>query len=149
MMMIIVQSYAWTIDPRVHSGGPKMANPLIPVGEKNGADGPVGPTERVGRGKKRREKGGGGGREGKKGECTCISASVGTAGAALPPALLLLLVVVRSSRFCYSAPPTPAAASTTPGACFSPPPGAARTADTVDIDTAENSWTARSQSMRL
>jgi hypothetical protein len=123
--------------------------PLFPWARKRGPKAPWAQQKGWGGERKGEKRGGGGEREGKKGECTCISASVGTAGAALPPALLLLLVVVRSSRFCYSAPPTPAAASTTPGARFSPPPGAARTADTVDIDTAENSWTARSQSMRL
>ena len=54
--IIIVQSYVWTIDPRVHSGGPYKAHPCIPVGKKVGPKGPVGLRKGGVRGGKKKKK---------------------------------------------------------------------------------------------
>jgi len=54
--IIIVQSYVWTIDPRVHSGGPFLAHPCIPVGKKVGPKGPVGLRKGGVRGGKKKKK---------------------------------------------------------------------------------------------
>jgi len=130
--IIIVQSYVWTIDPRVHSGGPFLAHPCIPVGKKVGPKGPVGLRKGGVRGGKKKKKEEERGKE-ERGEAYTVFIALHT----FPPTVscqslaqaVLLRCCSSTVRGAVSSP-TPVGAAAAPFAASSPPTPAVAEADT-------------------